>query len=176
MMQCDTIKEMLSDYIDDSIEPGLKSQINEHLGSCPDCSKLVQQVRTITTRLSQTQSVKTSIDFDKNLRARIMGTEKTNTSSIPFRGMIYGLSGVTAAVAVYFITTTTIFSGSSDSIQPVNFQTPTTSTQPNQITRQQPQVNIQPVNNTQDMLVVDSTKSKPAPLENRDINLVGSEK
>ena len=176
MMQCDTIKEMLSDYIDDTIEPGLKLQIKEHLGICPACHKLTQQVNAITIRLSQTQSVKTSTDFDKNLRTRIMGTDKGSTSSIPIRGMIYGLSGVTAAVAVYFITTTTILSGNTDPIQPVNFQTPTNRTQPNQITRQQPQVNIQPVNNTQDVLAVDSTKSKPAPLENRDIKLVGSEK
>lgn len=174
MMQCDTIKEMLSDYIDNTIEPNLELQIKEHLEDCSNCNRLVQQVKAITRRLNQIPPVKTSADFDKNLRTRIMEPDKSSTSSMPIRGMIYGLSGVTAAVAIYFITTTTIFSSSPDPIKPVNFQ-PSTGTQQNQITRQQPQVNIQPVDNTQDVLAEDSTKSKPTPLENRDINLVGSE-
>lgn len=176
MMHCDTIKELLSDYIDNSLEPNLRSQIKEHLVVCPDCEKLVQQVKSITIRLNQTSKIITSNEFDKNLRARIMGADKRTSSSIPFRGMIYGLSGLTAAAVVYFITTTTIFSSDTDPIQPVNFQQQT-GVQQNQIIKQQPQVNIQPVNKSQDAaVVVDSTKSKPAPLENRDINLVEGEK
>lgn len=175
MMHCDTIKELLSDYIDNSLEPNIRSQIKEHLGVCPECKKLVQQVKSITIRLNQTSKIITSTQFDKNLRARIMGADKSNAFSIPVRGMIYGLSGLTAAVAVYFITTTTIFSSDTDSVQPVNFQQQT-GAQQNQTIKQQPQVNIQPVNKSQDAVAVDSTKSKPAPLENRDINLVEGEK
>jgi anti-sigma factor RsiW len=178
MMQCDTIKEMLSDYIDDTIEPHLKLQVDEHLGACPACNKLVQQVRNITNRLNQAQSVKASTDFDKNLRTRIMGADKSNNSSIPIRGMIYGLSGLTAAVAVYFITTTTILTGADpEQATPSSFQT-NTQIQPNQVVTQQPSTNIQPVSNTQDEFVEDSTESqsRPAPLERRDIQLVDGEK
>ncbi len=175
MMHCDTIKELLSDYIDNSLEPNLRSQIKEHLVVCPDCKKLVQQVKSITIQLNHTSKIMTSTEFDKNLRARIIEADKRTSSSIPVRGMIYGLSGLTAAAVVYFITTTTIFSSDTDQLQPVNFQQQT-GVQQNQIIKQQPQMNIQPVNKSQDAVAVDSTKSKPAPLENRDINLVEGEK
>lgn len=176
MMQCDTVKEILSDYIDDTIEPGLKLQVDEHLGACPACNKLVQQVKTITKRLNQTQSVKTSSDFDKNLRTRIMGKDKTSNSFIPIRGMIYGLSGLTAAVAVYFITTTTILTGADqEQAIPSSLQT-NTQVQPNQVVSQQSSTNIQPAANTEEIFVEDSSESRPAPLERRDIQLVGGEK
>ena len=174
MMHCDTIKELLSEYIDNSLEPKLRSQVKEHLVVCKDCKKMVQQVKSITIRLNHTPKVMTSAEFDKKLRAHIMGANKSTSSSIPVRGMIYGLSGLTAAAIVYFITTTTIFSSDTDPIQPVNFQQQK-GVQQNQIIKQ-PQVNIQPVNKSQDAVAADSTKSKSAPLENRDINLVEGEK
>jgi len=174
MMHCDTIKEIISDYIDNSLEPGLKSQINKHLEVCLNCKKLVQQVKAITIQLNQVSKIKTSAEFDKNLRARIIGADKNNSSTFPVRGLIYGLSGLTAAAAVYFITTTAIFSGETKPMEPVQFQTQT-GVQQNQII-QQPQVNIQPVQNSREALAVDSTKSKPAPLESRNIQLVDGEK
>jgi len=176
MMQCDTIKEMLSDYIDDTIDPDVKLQIKEHLEACPACNTLIQQVKVITNRLNHAQSIKTSADFDKNLRARIMGSDKTNTSTVPVRRMIYGLSGLTAAVAVYFITTSTLFTETNpDQVTPSNFQT-TTSAQPNQVVTQQPSTNIQPVVDSKQTLVRDSSESRPTPLERREIQLVDEEK
>ena len=173
-MHCDTVKELLSDYIDNSLEPGIKAQIKNHLEACLDCEKLVQRVKTLTTRLSKSQAVKTSLEFDKNLRARIMGTGDNSKSFKPVRGMVYGLSGLTDAAAVYFITTTTMFSGDTEQLPPANFQKQS-SVQQNQNINQQPAVNIQPGQNSQDALAVDSVQSRPSPLENRDIQLVDDE-
>lgn len=173
-MHCDTIKEVISDYIDDLIEPGLKSQIREHLEACLECSNLVQRVKTITTRLRQTPTVKTSPEFDKNLRVRIISGDKNNASFSPLRGIVYGLSGLTAAAAVYLITTTTIFSSEHDQISPANFQNNTT-VQQNQIINQQPATNMQPVVDQKEILAEDSSNSHSAPLEKRDIQLVGEE-
>ena len=175
MMHCDTVKELLSDYIDNSLEPGIKSQIKNHLEACLDCEKLVQRVKTLTKRLNKSQSIKTSAEFDKNLRARIMGAGDTSKSFKPIRGMVYGLSGLTAAAAVYFITTTTMFSSDTEQLPPAKFQTQS-SVQPNQNVNQQPAGNIQPVQNNQDALAVDSVQSHPSPLEDRDIQLVDDEK
>ena len=80
MMQCDTIKEMLSDYIDNSLEPSLKSQIKEHLEACLGCKKLVQQVKAITAQLNQAPKVKASAEFEKNLRSRIKEADKITLS------------------------------------------------------------------------------------------------
>ena len=172
MMHCDTIKEILSDYIDDSVEPNIKFQVNEHLEACLECNKLVQRVQSITTRLRQTNAVKTSADFDKNLRARIVNTDTNNTSFNPTKGIVYGLSGLTAAVAIYFLTTTTMFSGDQSQVSPINVQN-NTAIQQNQIVNQQPTVNTQTVANNKEALVADSSESPHStPLENRDIQLV----
>lgn len=174
MIHCDTVKEMLSDYIDNSLEPSLKSQIKGHLEACIDCEKLVQRVKAITTRLNQSAIVKISSEFDKNLRSRIMGEGNNSKPLIPVRGMVYGLSGLTAAAAVYFITATTIFSSDPEQMPPANFQI-NSGVQQNQIINQQPATNIQPVKNNQDALAIDSTQSRPSPLESRDIQLVDDE-
>ena len=176
MMQCDTVKEMLSDYIDDTIEPSLKLQIRDHFEICAACNKLVQNVKAITIRLNHTQSMKTSTDFDKNLRARIMGSDKSNISTFPVRGLIYGLSGLSAAVAIYFITTTTVLTGADpEEVTPSSIQT-NTQMQSNQTVTQRPSTNIQPVAGSKETFVKDSSESRPTPLEKRDnIQLVDGE-
>jgi predicted anti-sigma-YlaC factor YlaD len=174
MMHCDTVKELLSDYIDNSLEPNVISQVSSHLETCLDCEKLVQRVKAITLQLKKSQTIKTSAEFDKNLRARIMGTGDNSKSSFPIRGMVYGLSGLAAAVAVYFITTTTILSTETEQMPPTNFQT-RSNVQQNPNINQQPAVNIQPVQNNQSTLADDSVQSRPSPLEDREIQLVDDE-
>ncbi|MEJ2054041.1 MAG: zf-HC2 domain-containing protein [Calditrichaceae bacterium] len=174
MMHCDTIKEKLSDYIDDAIEDNLRSQFNTHLEACIDCERLVQRVKSITTKLSQVTAVKTSPEFDKNLRTKILESGNPAKSAVPVKTVVYGLSGLTAAAAIYFMTTTTIFSG--DPAQPpANFQTRST-IQTTPVNKQLPAVNIQPVDSNQGILAEDSIKLRTAPLENREIQLVDEEK
>jgi len=173
-MHCDTIKEMLSDYIDDTIEPNLRSQFNSHLETCIDCEGLTQRVKSITASLNQIAAVKTSADFDKNLRAKILESGNTTRTVFTFRNIAFGLSGLTAAAAIYFITSTTVLTG--DPAQPpANIQT-RSGMQPNPVNEQLPAANVQPVDTNKDVLASDSIKSHPSPLENRDIQLVDEEK
>ncbi len=44
-MKCKTIITELADYLDEALDPGLRTQIEEHLGKCKDCRVVVDTCR-----------------------------------------------------------------------------------------------------------------------------------
>lgn len=166
MIHCDTIKEMLSNYIDNTIEPSLRSQIQAHLDACPGCKKVVANVQLITNRLHKFSSVKPSSNFDQRLRARIQSDNKTEKPVIPIRNLSYGLSGIAVIACVYFITTTNFFSGDDSDVQPVNNPT-MSNTQPSGIPSQQIPTTIQPVDNAMEAIAADTAR-----VDDQNINLI----
>jgi len=169
MIQCDTVQEMLTNYVDNTIEPSLKSQIQAHLDACPGCKKIVANVQLITSRLQKFSSLKTSSDFDQKLRTKILSENKAEKPVIPMRNLSYGLSGVAIVACVYFVSTADFFWGSDSDAQPMNSPT-MSNTQPSGIPNQQIPTTIQPVDNAGDAIAADTAR-----VDEHDIQLIDNE-
>jgi len=167
MLHCDTVKQMLSNYLEDSIDPDLKSQIKAHLEACPACKIVAVQVQNITKRLHAITAVKTSPNFDQRLRTQIISDRPTEKPVITVRNLSYGLSGLAVIVGVYFITTTNMMSFDKDQAVPAQGQTISNS----KPVQSMPAI-AQPVNAQSDILAADTVKSSPTNLEDRDIQLI----
>lgn len=104
MNSCNSIKSHFSDYIDNLISHSDKKVVDTHLAVCPDCQIALKQVQAISQRLQVISPVKTSAQFDQNLRARI-GNKTSSTESIfSVRTFSFGFSGMAlAAVLAFFI-------------------------------------------------------------------------
>jgi hypothetical protein len=168
MLHCDTVKEMLSNFLEDTIEPDLKAQIQTHLEACNSCNEVFIQVQTITKRLQTITSIKTSSNFDQRLRAQIINDRIAEKPVINIRNISYGLSGLAVIVGVYIISTADIlkFDNSMENIQP---QQTISNSQPVQ---SNPGV-IQPASETGDVLAVDTLKNaSPSNIEDRDLQLI----
>lgn len=175
MTQCDTILKLLSSYIETTPDPDIRSQIQNHLSSCPACQKIVAHVELLTKRLQNLSSIKTSPHFDQQLRSRILANSKMAKPFIPVRQISYGLSGLAAVAGIYFITTTDIFKNEN---QPLTPQTnpKVSSTQPNANSYNQNPVIIQPVNNPPKALAADTVQRSPRPVDEENIRLIDKEK
>lgn len=104
MNSCNSIKSHFSDYIDNLISPTDKKEVDDHLTVCSDCQIALKQVQTISQRLQVISPIKTSAQFDQNLRARI-GNKTSSTENIfSIRTFSLGFSGIAVfAVLAFFI-------------------------------------------------------------------------
>ena len=57
-LACQEIVELVTDYLEDSMEPALRLRFEEHLAMCPGCRDYLRQMRE-TIRLSGRLSAET---------------------------------------------------------------------------------------------------------------------
>lgn len=50
-MKCDDFKSLMMGYLDDELEPDLRSKVEAHLADCPDCRKELEQFRRMKEEL-----------------------------------------------------------------------------------------------------------------------------
>jgi anti-sigma factor RsiW len=50
-MDCDELVELVTAYLDDSLEPDARARFDEHLVECEGCENYLQQFRTTVTTL-----------------------------------------------------------------------------------------------------------------------------
>ncbi|MBD3223971.1 MAG: hypothetical protein GF313_04540 [Caldithrix sp.] len=110
MTSCDTVLSKLSSYIEGHLNAPQKDAIFEHLKECHTCNRIFSDVTNIKSFLHRSQKVSTSLDFDKNLRNRIITDGGAGKSKAP-RSISFGLSGVAVAAILYFIVSTTFITG-----------------------------------------------------------------
>ncbi len=51
-MKCDDFKSLMMGYLDDELEPDLRSKVEAHLADCPDCRKELEQFRRMKEELN----------------------------------------------------------------------------------------------------------------------------
>jgi len=51
-MKCDDFKSLMMGYLDDELEPNLRSKVEAHLADCPDCRKELEQFRRMKEELN----------------------------------------------------------------------------------------------------------------------------
>ncbi len=103
MISCDTVKGLLTDYIDQSLNGEAVAQIDNHLSQCPSCQKIYADVQYLTLRLKNTDRLRVSEDFDRNLRSRILNMDANPArKGFSVRGLSFGFSGAVVVAAVSF--------------------------------------------------------------------------
>jgi hypothetical protein len=103
MMSCDTVKEFLSHYMEDTLDTVDRREVQGHLAQCSHCKKKLDQIQFLTRRIQSTAPLKTSADFEKKLHARIAAAAKEPANVFPIRRVVYGLTGAAAVAAASFL-------------------------------------------------------------------------
>jgi anti-sigma factor RsiW len=52
-LPCVEVVELVSDYLDDKLDPELRGRVEEHLALCPHCQVYVEQVRETVRALGR---------------------------------------------------------------------------------------------------------------------------
>jgi len=121
MVDCDRAIALLSDYIDDVLEPVVKNEIDALLEKDAHCRQIFTQAIAQRQMLQQLTIIGASDGFDQRFRARIqaLSTETAKPMRVNKRGISYIFSGAVLVAAVYFTMFTSVGSDSQvGNIQP----------------------------------------------------------
>jgi hypothetical protein len=70
-MECAEIKELLSEYIDDTLDPDTKALLEDHLLTCEGCKEELASLRTLVKDLGSLEPVEAPEDFLDKLHERM---------------------------------------------------------------------------------------------------------
>ena len=70
-MECAKIKDLLSEYIDGTLDAQTKALIDEHLLACPKCNEELASLKTLIRELGSVESFKAPDDFLEELHERL---------------------------------------------------------------------------------------------------------
>jgi len=70
-MECAKIKDLLSEYIDGTLDAQTKALIDEHLLACPECNEELASLKTLIRELGSVESFKAPDDFLEKLHERL---------------------------------------------------------------------------------------------------------
>ena len=70
-MECTKIKELLSEYIDQSLDIKTNEIVKEHLSSCKICSKELAVLENCISNVSSLKQVLAPVDFLQKVHQRI---------------------------------------------------------------------------------------------------------
>lgn len=70
-MECGKIRELLSEYVDDVLDPETKAVMDEHIFTCKDCQEELVSLKALVTELGSLESVEPPRDFMDQLHERM---------------------------------------------------------------------------------------------------------
>lgn len=70
-MECEEIKKLLSEYIDDTLDMQMKMLIEEHLATCKACSEELVSLKAYIKELSSLKEVEAPEDFLEKVHERV---------------------------------------------------------------------------------------------------------
>ena len=70
-MECAKIKDLLSEYIDGTLDAQTKALVDEHLLACPECNEELASLKTLIRELGSVESIKAPDDFLEKLHERL---------------------------------------------------------------------------------------------------------
>ena len=77
-LNCKHVWMYISDYIDNSVDPELRLQIERHLEHCEICSAILDSTRNILYLTADDRTFTLPIGFSERLHARISGELAAN--------------------------------------------------------------------------------------------------
>jgi len=86
MKKCEDIRELISEYIDGDLAGDLLSEFEEHISSCEDCRKELNDVKSIIAMLNDTPDEDLPLNFKDELHERLLEekAKKKNVISLVF--------------------------------------------------------------------------------------------
>ena len=70
-LNCQHVWERISEYIDDTLDPQLRAEVERHLATCEICSAIVDSTRNILILMADERVFELPLDFSKRLHARL---------------------------------------------------------------------------------------------------------
>ncbi len=71
MVNCETVLQELSNFIDHEIDPALRAEIENHLKSCHRCSVLHDSLRKLVVIVADERTFEIPVDYSERLHAFI---------------------------------------------------------------------------------------------------------
>ena len=69
MMTCRELVELVTDYLDDQLDPAQRARFDEHLGECPPCVVYVAEMRMTIAALGRIPPESLSPEAERELLA-----------------------------------------------------------------------------------------------------------
>ena len=70
-MECVRVKELLSEYIDDTLDHETRKTVEKHLSTCKGCAEELASLRSLVEELGSLEKVKPPADFLEQLHERL---------------------------------------------------------------------------------------------------------
>ena len=173
MMNCDKAKQLLSDYLDNTLEPEVKKEIEEFLESNSECKEIFADALSIQSQLKSLSRVTPTTEFEVNLRNKIIALNSNDSKQVSFnkKGLSLAFSGAVLVTAVYMFVFTDfgIQQNISDEILPSS----TISTSKPSANVPKVQVNSEQENEQNPVAETDSVKNLPEKIDNSKLHYTG---
>jgi predicted anti-sigma-YlaC factor YlaD len=70
-LDCKHVWAQLSEYIDGSVEPGLRREIEEHLAHCRHCAAIYDSTHNILVLVGDERTFEVPVGFGERLHSRL---------------------------------------------------------------------------------------------------------
>ena len=70
-MECVSVKELLSEYIDDTLDQETRKTVEKHLSACEGCAEELASLRSLVEELGSLEKAKPPADFMEQLHERL---------------------------------------------------------------------------------------------------------
>lgn len=110
MINCDKTQSLLTEYLEGTLEPDLKKEVEHHLDQDPVCNKIFTQAAALQKQMRSLQQVVPSKDFDITLRNRIIQFNDAPDKQpiLNKKGLSLAFSGTVLMAALYMFIFTDI--------------------------------------------------------------------
>jgi len=85
-MNCQEIRDLLSRYLEDDLDPDVKNLVEQHLGSCSGCTRELDVLRKMVSSLGKLEKVEPTFDFLESIHERL---ERPSKAKLILRRMFY---------------------------------------------------------------------------------------
>lgn len=103
MLNCKDIKKNLVFFLENELPEERRNEMESHLKSCPDCSRLLEEFSQLWEGVQQRERIQPSPYFWTKLKQRIVGYEDSRKPVFGWMGGLIRLSRPAVAVAAVLI-------------------------------------------------------------------------
>jgi anti-sigma factor RsiW len=70
-LNCRHVWDHISEYIDNTLDPQVRAEVERHLATCEICSAILDSTRNIIVLMADDRVFELPLDFSKRLHARL---------------------------------------------------------------------------------------------------------
>ena len=85
-LNCRHVWEHISEYIDNTLDPQIRAEVERHLAHCEICSAIIDSTRNIIVLIADERVFELPLDFSKRLHARVDEVLKQENPEPPGMG------------------------------------------------------------------------------------------